>query len=105
MFDQTVETLLEPCATSVRGVFEGDLIPPGSLVLGDGALRHRDILESPGNSILDLPVGGASASGLLRLFSMVPSVTPLKNPGRWEPDYLRETGAVRLPKYGGGREG
>jgi hypothetical protein len=81
------------------------LIPPGSLVLGDGALRHRDILEGPGNSILDLPAGGASASGLLRLLSLMPSVTPLEDPGGWEPDYLRETGAVRLPKYGGGGEG
>ena len=105
MFDQTVETLMEPCATSVREVLDGDLIPPGSLVLGHGALRHRDILEGPGNSILDLPWGGASASGLLRLLSMKPSVPPLKDPGRWEPDYLRETGAVRLPKYRGGRGG
>ena len=105
MSEGTVKTLLDPCATSVREVLDGGLIPPGSLILGDGALRHRDILEIAGSHILDLPWGGASAKGLLRLLSMAPSSPPLENPGLWEPDYLRETGAVKLPKYGGGREG
>lgn len=95
----TMETLLEPCATTLHEVLDREFLPPGSFLLGDGALRHRDLLEGSGHPILDLPWGGASARGLLRLLSLDPSAPPLKDPGRWEPDYLRETGAVKLPKY------
>lgn len=105
--DGLVETLLEPFASTIHEILDRDLIPPASFLLGDGAVRHRDLLGASGHPILDLPLGRQSARGLLRWLSLDPSAAPLKNPGRWEPDYLRETGAVKLPKYtraGEGRE-
>lgn len=102
--DRRFETLLEPCATTLHEVLDRELVPPGSFLLGDGALRHRDLLEASGHPILDPPWGGGSARGLLRLLSLDPSAAPLENPGQWEPDYLRETGAVKLAKYAGGGE-
>jgi tRNA threonylcarbamoyladenosine biosynthesis protein TsaB len=101
----TLETLLEPCATTVYEVLDRELIPPGSFLLGDGAVKHRDLLVASGDSDFGFPLGGPSARGLLQLLSLYPSAVPLKNPGRWEPDYLRETGAVKLPKYAVGGEG
>ncbi len=100
-----LETLLEPCATTVYEVLDRELIPPGSFLLGDGAVKHRDLLVASGDSDFSFPLGGPSARGLLQLLSLYPSAVPLKNPGRWEPDYLRETGAVKLPKYAVGGEG
>lgn len=103
--DGNIKTLLDPCATTLHEVLDRDLIPPGSFLLGDGALRHRDLLEAIGHPILGPPWGGGSARGLLRLLSLDPSAAPLDDPGQWEPDYLRETGAVKLAKHAGGGEG
>jgi tRNA threonylcarbamoyladenosine biosynthesis protein TsaB len=95
----TVETLLEPRATTVGEVLDVGLIPRGSLLLGDGAGRHRRRFESSGFPVLDPPWGEPSAQGLLRLLSWDSSADPLQDPGRWEPDYLRDTGADKLPRY------
>jgi tRNA threonylcarbamoyl adenosine modification protein YeaZ len=90
-----LETLMAPRATTVGEVVDR-LIPPGALLMGDGARRHRDLLEGAGTSILPAPAGIPTARGLLRLLSLVPAVSPVPDTGRWEPDYLRESGAERL---------
>ncbi len=92
-----VETLLEPVATTVGEIMDG-LIPPGAVLMGDGALRHKDILEGGGSSVLPLPMGHPSAPGLLRLLSLAPDTSPVQDVGGWNPDYLRESGAERLWK-------
>jgi tRNA threonylcarbamoyladenosine biosynthesis protein TsaB len=91
------ETLLPPRATTVGEVLDS-LIPPGALVMGDGAVRHRDLLEGAGQRILSPPAGRPSATGLLRLLSSDHESGRVANRSWWEPDYLREAGAERMWK-------
>ena len=94
---EKVETLISPTATTVGEVLDS-LIPPGALLMGDGAVRHRDLLEGAGHRILLPPSGWPSASGLLRLLTLDPGSGRVSNRSRWEPDYLREAGAARMWK-------
>ncbi len=89
------ETLMEPCATDLSEVLAG-LIPPAAILMGDGALRHRAILESAGHPVLPPPFGRPTADGLIRLLSLAPGTPPLRAPGTWEPNYLRPSGAERI---------
>lgn len=91
------QTLLDPRATSVDEVLEG-LIPPGAVLLGDGARRHQARFEEAGHGVLPYPAGRPTALGLLRLLWLDPHRRPLDDPGRWEPCYLRESGAERMWK-------
>jgi tRNA threonylcarbamoyladenosine biosynthesis protein TsaB len=91
------ETLLQPRASTVGEVLD-ELIPPGALLMGGGALKHRALLEGAGNLVLPPPAGRPSALGLLRLLALDPDAAPLDDIGRWEPDYLRESGAERMWK-------
>ena len=100
----SLETLLLPRAATVGEVLD-HLTPPGAIFLGAGALRHRDLLEGAGNRVLPHPAGRPSAGGLLRLLSLTPGATPVEDVSRWEPDYLRESGAERMWKSGGGPRG
>jgi tRNA threonylcarbamoyladenosine biosynthesis protein TsaB len=97
------ETLLPPRASTVGEVLD-ELIPPGALLMGEGALKHRALLEGAGNLVLPLPAGRPSARGLLRLLAFDPDAAPLDDIGRWEPDYLRESGAERMWKTRKDRE-
>lgn len=92
-----LETLLEPHASTVGEMIDGGL-PPGALLMGDGAVRHRNLLEDAGHPVLPAPFGRPTASGLIRLLSLHPDMPPLDDPGRWEPDYLRASGAERMWK-------
>jgi tRNA threonylcarbamoyladenosine biosynthesis protein TsaB len=93
----SLETLLQPTAATVSEVVE-DLIPPGALLMGEGVVRHRAMLEGSGSPVLLPPQGLPSAHGLLRLMELSPPAPPLGDPGRWEPEYLRESGAERMWK-------
>jgi tRNA threonylcarbamoyladenosine biosynthesis protein TsaB len=92
---EELETLVSPRATTVGEVLE-NLIPPGAFLMGDGAVRHRDILEGAGHRILSSPSGWPSAFGLLRLVSLDPGSGRVSQRSLWEPDYLREAGAARM---------
>ncbi|MGD2120281.1 MAG: tRNA (adenosine(37)-N6)-threonylcarbamoyltransferase complex dimerization subunit type 1 TsaB [Gemmatimonadota bacterium] len=91
----SLETLVSPRATTVGEVLDG-LIPPGALLMGGGATRHRDLLEGAGHRILSPPAGWPSAEGLLRLLVLDPGQGRVADRSRWEPDYLREAGAERM---------
>jgi tRNA threonylcarbamoyladenosine biosynthesis protein TsaB len=93
----SLETLLRPTASTVSELVE-HLIPTGSLLMGDGVVRHRALLEGSGNPVLPLPQGLPSAHGILRLMALEPAPSPLDDPARWEPEYLRESGAERMWK-------
>lgn len=92
-----LETVLEPQATTVGEILHG-LLPPGALLMGEGAVRHRAILEEAGHPVLEAPFGHPTADGLIRLLSLSPETPPLDDPGRWEPEYLRASGAERTWK-------
>ncbi len=89
------ETVMAPRATTVGAVLDG-LVPPGALIMGDGADRHRDLLAGAGHEIMPPPAGWPSARGLLRLLSLDPASGLVPDRSRWEPDYLRRSGAERL---------
>jgi tRNA threonylcarbamoyladenosine biosynthesis protein TsaB len=91
----TLETLLEPRATTVGRVVN-ELIPPGALMMGDGAWRHRALLESADGQILPPPAGRPTARGLLRILELGPETPPVGDLALWEPDYLRSSGAERM---------
>jgi tRNA threonylcarbamoyladenosine biosynthesis protein TsaB len=92
-----LDTVLEPRAATVGEMLDG-LLPPGVLLMGEGALRHRAILEEAGHPVLGPPFGHPTADGLIRLLSLDPEISPLDDPGRWEPEYLRASGAERMWK-------
>jgi hypothetical protein len=69
--------------------------------MGDGVLRHRSLLEGAGYSVSPPPAGRPSAEGLLRVLTLVPDLAPVGDVGRWEPEYLRESGAERMWKTRG----
>ncbi|MFH1762595.1 MAG: tRNA (adenosine(37)-N6)-threonylcarbamoyltransferase complex dimerization subunit type 1 TsaB [Gemmatimonadota bacterium] len=100
----SMDTLLAPRATTVGEVLD-ELLPPGALLMGDGALKHQALLQGAGNLVLPPPAGRPSARGLLRLLSLDAEAAPLDDLGRWEPDYLRESGAERMWKTRTGWEG
>lgn len=62
---------------------------------GSGATRHAVALAEAGRIILPAPMGVPSADGLLLHMASPSAPPPLDSPFDWEPDYLRETGAVR----------
>ncbi len=92
-----LEVLLPPRAATLGEVLEG-LVPPGALLLGDGALRNRPILEEAGHPVLPPPFGEPTADGLIRLLALCPDTPPLDRPEGWEPEYLRASGAERMWK-------
>ncbi len=64
------------------------------VLCGDGAVRHRVELERAGAQVALPPAGVPTADGVLWAWiaSGRPAGVP---PGRWDPAYLRDTGAVR----------
>lgn len=61
---------------------------------GTGAWRHRDELLRAGVDVLAPPLGTPTAEGLLARLAERPT-PPVEDVSSWEPDYLRDTGAVR----------
>lgn len=92
--EEGIERLREPHFSVVPDVVSATR-EGGADLCGDGALRHRATLEGEGLRVLPAPAGLPSADGLLLLRTTGPAVEPLADPGSWEPDYLRATGAER----------
>jgi tRNA threonylcarbamoyladenosine biosynthesis protein TsaB len=92
-----LQVLLEPVATTVGEVARG-LAPEGSVLIGDGAVRHQALLEASGFEVIPPPAGRPNGVGLLALHALDPVSAPLDDPGRWEPEYLRDSGAERMRK-------
>ena len=89
-----LDTLVEPHATTIEAILSGEV--PYALFGGDGADRHADEIRGAGFPVLPSPMGEPLADGLIRLLTLSPETAPLEEPGRWEPDYLRATGAERM---------
>ncbi len=98
-----LETLLLPRAADMAEMLE-ERLPPDTFFMGDGALKHRNLLEKAGFSVLPPPFGRPTADGLIRLLSLSPETPPLPDPWRWEPEYLRASGAERMWKVRRGVE-
>jgi tRNA threonylcarbamoyladenosine biosynthesis protein TsaB len=83
---------VEPHATTV-----GELLKevPYAVFLGDGAWRHEEFIRAAGFPVLSAPYGAPTADALIRLHAIKGEEGRVEDPGRWEPDYQRATGAER----------
>jgi tRNA threonylcarbamoyladenosine biosynthesis protein TsaB len=91
-----VETLLPPHATELRDLLAGD-VPDGAAFAGDGAERHRRVIEGAGFRLLPPPVGDPSADALLHLLALHPDTPPVPEAElpTWEPRYVKASSAER----------
>lgn len=90
-----VETLVEPHAAELRDLLAGD-VPAGAAFVGDGAERHRGVIEGAGFQVKVAEGEAMSADGLLRWLARTPGARPLEDAASWEPEYVRVSGAERL---------
>lgn len=84
------ETVVTPRATSLGELLLRGEIPDGAHFAGDGAARHADAIREAGFPVLPFPAGVPTADGILRLIALDPEGTSNAEPGRWEPEYLRD---------------
>lgn len=90
-----METLLEPAPRPLTEVL-GLLDPRETLFVGDGALRNAEMLSDRGASIAPAHFAVPRASALLWLCDTVPDAGRIDDIARWEPLYMRESGAERM---------
>lgn len=88
------EVVVEPTFAEL-GEVTSDPRFQGAAFCGDGAVRHARALVESGGHLLAPPIGFPSADGLVRALGLDPDPRPVADPYRWEPEYLRDTGAVR----------
>lgn len=91
-----METLVEPHAAELRDLLED--VPAGAVFCGDGAEKHRALIEGAGFEVAPGDDGRCRAGGLIRYLVRHPDAEPVKDPGTWEPAYVRAAGAERLWK-------
>jgi tRNA threonylcarbamoyladenosine biosynthesis protein TsaB len=92
--EDTLEELVPPHPGRLRDVL-GGRVPPGAVFTGDGAARHRSMLQHAGFEIASDADTLALAVGLLGCTDRGagPGTT---DPSGWEPRYLRGSSAERL---------
>jgi tRNA threonylcarbamoyladenosine biosynthesis protein TsaB len=84
-----IETLIPPHGGTLRKVLVGE-VPPGAVFMGDGAVRHRAVIESNGFPVTDEPSGFPSGDALIRFLSLNSETPPVPDVSGWEPRYVRE---------------
>jgi len=84
-----VETLAPPHGGTLSEVLAGD-VPTGAVFVGDGAVRHRTVIEGAGFQVEGEPAGVPSGDALLRFLSLHREAPPVPDAGSWEPRYVRE---------------
>ena len=68
---------------------------------GDGALKHRDVIERHGGRVLPAPFAAPRAAALLWLAWACPEAGRVGRPADWEPEYVRRSGALRALERAG----
>jgi len=91
-----VETLVPPHAAELRDLLAGD-VPAGASFAGDGAERHRRVVEAAGFAVFPPPAGDPSADALVHLLSLHPDTPPVPEAElpTWEPRYVKASSAER----------
>jgi len=92
---ERMETLVEPHAAELRDLLDDD-VPGGAVFYGDGAWKHRAVIEGAGFDVGDPDEGASLADGLIAYLSRRPDAEPVDDPVSWEPEYVRVAGAERL---------
>jgi tRNA threonylcarbamoyladenosine biosynthesis protein TsaB len=88
-----VQCLVPPHGGTLRDVLAGD-VPPGSVFVGDGALRHRAAIEGAGFPVASPGRSATLAEGLVRYLALEPGLAPVADLRSWEPAYVRPSSAV-----------
>ena len=89
----TFETVVAPHAGTVLEAVRGP-VPPGAVFVGEGARRHRQVIESAGFHVGPGP-SRSLAEGLLRLHEMLRDPAPVADVASWEPRYVRPPSVER----------
>ena len=89
-----LEVLQAPVACPVEEVLRATAAF-APLYAGEGALRHRALIEAAGLNIAPAHAGLPRAAALLWLADMAPEAGLVEEPATWEPLYLRTAGADR----------
>ena len=90
-----VEVLVEPHAAELRDLLDDD-VPAGAVFFGDGAEKHRGVIEGAGFDVPPDAEATSLADGLVRYLHRHPDKEPVDDPGGWEPEYVRASSAERL---------
>lgn len=95
--DGSIEPIMEPTALTIDELisrFAGGAVP---VFVGDGAILHaEDLRAALGGRVMPLEVGMPRASALLWLAANAPALGRVEDAGAWEPEYVRDPGAVRI---------
>lgn len=92
-----IRTELAPSAMSIDEVVGRFSGRPAPLFVGSGAVLHADELRRElGATVMPPALGAPRASALIWLRHAVPELGRIHVPAEWEPDYVREPGAVRI---------
>lgn len=92
--EQALEELVPPHAGRIGDVIGGD-VPRGTVFTGDGASRHRPLLEDAGYRVVTEASALPLAPGLLRCAALG-AAPEVEDAGSWEPRYVRASSAERL---------
>lgn len=92
-----VEVEMAPAALSLDTVIERWRDGHAPVFVGDGARLHREELERElGARVGPAHLAQPRASALIWLATRMPEMGRVEDAARWEPDYLRASGAERI---------
>jgi len=94
------EEILAPCVRPLEEVLRNLSGADGVLFTGPGAERHRVEIEAAGGRVAPAHLHAPRAGALLWLAAEVPVRAAVADPARWEPTYLRASGAERIRAAG-----
>ena len=96
-FTPDVRTLFPPAALAVEELIERLRGMKALRLVGDGADKHREELERHlAGRVSTSLLTTTRAAALLWLASETPELGRVQDPGLWEPDYVRASGAERI---------
>lgn len=95
--DGAVEPILEPTALTIDEVIARFGDGPAPVFVGAGATLHAEALRAGlGARVMPSALGVPRASALLWLAASSPDMGRVADPAAWEPEYVRDPGAVRI---------
>ena len=89
-----LEEMIAPHAGELRDVLDGE-VPAGAVFLGDGAVRHRGVIEGAGFTVVEPDPVLTLADGLVEYLART-GIAPVPDLPSWEPEYVRASSAERL---------
>ena len=90
----SVEERVAPHATRIGALLASE-VPHRAAFMGDGAVRHEELLGREGHRVLSSPAGVPTAEALLHLLALRPGSAPVGRSDRWEPEYVKGSSAER----------